>query len=71
MSSVRIPRTVRHGNGATGKTLAPELPLGTRCDVLTLMRLRKKKKYAKRYGCGWPSEPETVIWLRRDHVKPR
>jgi hypothetical protein len=64
MTSVRIPRSVRH-SGATGKTLLPTLMVGTMTDLGQIVQVRKKKKYPKRYLVN-TSMIAGQVWLRRD-----
>lgn len=73
MSAISIPRTTRH-HGATGKTLAPTLAVGTKARVpsvlnpgsffdSTIGRVRRKRKYGRRYCLG---DVSWCLWVRRD-----
>jgi hypothetical protein len=68
---VLIPRNVRH-HGATGKTLQPTLPVGTKVSLgkrtdLEIAQVRTKRKYARRYAICI-GHPTNCAWFRRDEL---
>lgn len=65
MSSIAIPRAVRHA-GATGKTRQPTLAVGTCTDRGAIAQVRKRtRKHARHYGFALHGQL-LLTWLRRD-----